>query len=607
MRRKTNEVRIGELTLSSERPVAVQSMLNTPTMDTKACVEQAIRIIKAGGELVRITAQGVKEAENLRLIRDELRRRGYTTPLSADIHFNPEAAIVAAKYVEKVRINPGNFVDKRATFKQIDYTEAEYAEALAALHGKFKAFLEVCRDHHTAVRIGTNHGSLSDRIMSRYGDTPEGMVEATMEFLRVCKDEAFDDVVISLKASGCAVMVKAVRLLVSRMEEEGMAYPLHLGVTEAGEGEDGEIRSAVGIGCLLNEGIGDTVRVSLTGPPENEVPVAMALVRLCVPQYENRRETEEGENRNPFVVGDFSGQGAVGEAQLSAAGFRCEGEAWSGGRTAPEVVYAEAVSPLLGELPQEVTVVVPSGLHAAARRLHARTMAYVTACECVQEGLSTEDVWVEVADEKDAAEIKRMHLSAGSVVVVRPRCPDYHKLRSLWRSVRRCDVNNPVVVRVTPPDGDASWRRLWTGAHLGGLFIDRLVAGLWISMCQPKEMAYGLRLSRDILQAVGLRRYRAEFVSCPGCGRTLYDLEKAVAGVKAAFAHLDRLKIAVMGCVVNGPGEMGDADYGYVGAGNGKVNLYRGRQMVRVAVPEGEAIAALEAMIREDGNYVAAE
>ena len=321
-RRTTKQVKVGEIYIGSEHPVVVQSMLNTDTMNTEACVEQAIRIIEAGGKLVRITAPGVKEAKNLENIRVELRRRGYTTPLSADIHFNPEAAIEAAKHVEKVRINPGNFVDKRATFQTLTYTEEEYAGELERLREKFSAFLEVCREYGTAVRIGTNHGSLSDRIMSRYGNTPAGMVEATMEYLRVCRDEKFDDVVISLKSSDCRVMVEAVRLLAEQMEEEGMDYPLHLGVTEAGEGEDGRIRSAVGIGTLLNEGLGDTIRVSLTEEPEEEIPVANLLKQICS-SYDLEIEPVrlKGRYSHPVIVADISKVECLDEAVMTGLDF----------------------------------------------------------------------------------------------------------------------------------------------------------------------------------------------------------------------------------------------------------------------------------------------
>lgn len=455
-RRETCTVKVGDKLIGGGAPVLIQSMLNTLTMDTEACIEQAIRVVNAGGELVRITAQGVKEAENLKNIKQGLLERGCTTPISADIHFVAEAASVAAKYVDKVRINPGNFVDKRAVFDKVLYTDEEYAQELVRLKEKFIEFLSVCREYGTAVRIGTNHGSLSDRIMSRYGNTPDGMVEATMEFLRVCKETNFTNVVISLKSSMCAVMVTAVRKLVAAMNAEGLNFPLHLGVTEAGEGEDGRIKSALGIGTLLNEGIGDTIRVSLTEEPEAEIPVARRLVELC---------------------GD--------------CGYN---------------------------------------------------FSYT-----LQDGL----------------------LKAES------------------------DIDN---------SDDA---KLYLPAKLGSMLLSGEVKELELTL--PLLGAeFAEQLSRNIMQAAGLKRFKTEFVSCPGCGRTLYNLQKAVADVKREFSvpSLSKLKIAVMGCVVNGPGEMGDADYGYVGAGNGKVNLYIGKRLVEKAVPEEEAIERLRLLMRNNGEEI---
>lgn len=605
MRRKTTIVKIGNLSLSSEEPVLIQSMLNTSTMDTKACVEQAIRIIDAGGRLVRITAQGVKEAENLKNIRAALRERGYTTPLSADIHFNPAAAVVAARYVEKVRINPGNFADKRATFEQLEYTDDQYAAELEVLRQKFTEFLEVCREHHTAVRIGTNHGSLSDRIMSRYGNTPAGMVEATMEYLRICRELAFPDVVISLKSSDCRVMVEAVRLLVKQMEREGMAYPLHLGVTEAGEGEDGRIRSAVGIGCLLNEGIGDTIRVSLTEAPEYEIPVASSLVGLCDPQYNREsKSVTAGVALKPVVVADLAVAGSIEAQLIRDLDFHPINAGWKAGNKAPEMIYTEAVEPELAELPENITVIVPAAGFGRAKTFRRNVSPLVGAEEFIREKQRAEGTFVEVTKEIQVdRSLAEKLASSSAVVVLNPENPGYHTFRSLLKTIRENGISNKVIVRVVTNCRDKEWVRLWVAAHSGGLFIDRLADGIWVSLPAISDPLLGVNLGRNILQSVGLRRYKAEFVSCPGCGRTLYNLEEAVAKVKQAFGHLDKLKIAVMGCVVNGPGEMGDADYGYVGAGNGKVNLYKGRRMVRVAIPEQEAMAALEHLIRENGDW----
>ena len=594
--------------LSSEQPVLIQSMLNTPTMDTEACVEQAIRIIRAGGQLVRITAPGVREAENLKHIHEELRARGYDTPLSADIHFTPEAALVAARYVEKVRINPGNFVDKRATFKKLDYTAEEYAAELAALRKKFTEFLDVCRKHGTAVRIGTNHGSLSDRIMSRYGDTPAGMVEATMEYLRVCKSVGFEDVVISLKSSDCRIMVDAVRLLVREMRREGMAYPLHLGVTEAGEGEDGRIRSAVGIGTLLNEGIGDTIRVSLTEAPEAEIPVAAALLEVCgEPKFERSGDGLKGNCLHPVLVADLSGMEVVDESVTRALGFTpaAEDDPALGARLqantrTPEWIYTESLSPELTKLPDTVGIIVPWELLDMAHVYNRKAVPLCQVEEYMQQPELPEGmpVYLEIRDTEtlNAALAEKLRQDS-RVVLVLALGTDYHAYREVFREMDTWGLNHQTLVRLELPGTDRPRLQLQAAAQLGGLFLDRLSGGLWTSTPDIPEADFALNLGRNILQSAGVRRYKAEFISCPGCGRTLFDLQGAVAKVKAAFGHLDHLKIAVMGCVVNGPGEMGDADYGYVGAGNGKVNLYKGRQIMRFAVPEEEAIDALRELI----------
>ena len=608
MRRKTTAVKIGKVVLSSEQPVLIQSMLNTPTMDTEACVEQAIRIIRAGGQLVRITAPGVREAENLKHIHEELWARGYDTPLSADIHFTPEAALVAARYVEKVRINPGNFVDKRAIFKKLDYTAEEYAAELAALRKKFTEFLDVCRKHGTAVRIGTNHGSLSDRIMSRYGDTPAGMVEATMEYLRVCKSVGFEDVVISLKSSDCRIMVDAVRLLVREMRREGMAYPLHLGVTEAGEGEDGRIRSAVGIGTLLNEGIGDTIRVSLTEAPEAEIPVAAALLEVCgEPKFERSGDGLKGNCLHPVLVADLSGREVVDESVTQALGFTpaAEDDPALGARLqantrTPEWIYTESLSPELTKLPDTVGIIVPWELLDMAHVYNRKAVPLCQVEEYMQQPELPEGmpVYLEIRDTEtlNAALAEKLRQDS-RVILVLALGTDYHAYREVFREMDTWGLNHQTLVRLELPGTDHPRLQLQAAAQLGGLFLDRLPGGLWISTPDIPDADFALDLGRNILQSAGVRRYKAEFISCPGCGRTLFDLQGAVAKVKAAFGHLDHLKIAVMGCVVNGPGEMADADYGYVGAGNGKVNLYKGRQIMRFAVPEEEAIDALRELI----------
>lgn len=611
-RRKTTLVKIGNITVSSEHPVMIQSMLNTSTMDTEACVNQAIRIIEAGGELVRITAQGVKEAENLKNIHAALRAKGYDAPISADIHFNPDAALVAARYVEKVRINPGNFVDKRAIFKTLAYTDEEYAEELSHLKQKFTEFLDICREYHTAVRIGTNHGSLSDRIMSRYGNTPAGMVEATMEYLRICRDTDFKNVVISLKSSDCKVMIQAVRLLVAQMENEGMSYPLHLGVTEAGEGEDGRIRSAVGIGTLLNEGIGDTIRVSLTEEPEKEIPVARSLVRLCEAVKESGIALSGG-NTRPVIVADVSSLDMIDEQVTEQLGFIKQktadpvyGELLQAGIKAPEMIYTVALGPELTKLPETTTIIVPADIVDMAHVYNRRACPLYTIGEYLKTGhrLTTDRVFVEITtiDDVTAPFVRKLTEDQQAVIVLAPETR-YYLYKALLKKLTDAGVKNEIIVKVETTEKDVDLIRLFIAAHTGGLFIDGLASGLWIKTVAVPAAAFAVDLSRNILQSAGLRRYKTEFVSCPGCGRTLFNLQEAVARVKGAFSHLDTLKIAVMGCVVNGPGEMGDADYGYVGAGNGKVNLYKGRRMVKSAIPENQAIDALRQLIAENGDW----
>lgn len=596
MRRKTNSVKIGNVVLSSDTPVMIQSMLNTPTMDTQACVEQAIRVIEAGGELVRITAPGVKEAENLKNIHARLCERGYFTPISADIHFVPEAALIAARYVEKVRINPGNFVDKRATFKMLTYTDEEYIAELNILEEKFTEFLKICRQHHTAVRIGTNHGSLSDRIMSRYGDTPAGMVEATMEYLRVCKRVGFQDVVISLKSSDCRVMVDAVRLLVKEMEEEDMHFPLHLGVTEAGEGEDGRIRSAIGIGTLLNEGIGDTIRVSLTEAPEAEIPVAKALAEICKnPVYEGNGSELKGNCLKPFIVADDSG---LKTGNVREMGFLVEKEQWKVGLKAPEMIYSETPGPEWSKLPAQTILLVPAGLLEKAKEYRSLVIPVYGAGEYLREENSEKDSCVRIDCMAELDDRLLGILKANEkIMLMLAVTPEYQVYRKIYKLLNFHHLQNTTFIHAEFEGKDRDMICLRAASQLGGFFLDRLAGGLWITTPGIPDLTFAMELSRNILQSAGVRRYKAEFISCPGCGRTLFDLQGAVAKVKQAFAGKNELKIAVMGCVVNGPGEMGDADYGYVGAGNGKVNLYKGRQMVKAAVPEEQAIEELKRLI----------
>ena len=613
MRRKTTSVEIGNRTISSDHPILVQSMLNTSTMDTEACVEQAIRIIEAGGELVRITAPGVKDAENLKYIHKALRERGYDTPLSADIHFISDAALVAAQYVEKVRINPGNFVDRRATFQELNYSDEAYAAELEVLKKKFTEFLDICRQYGTAVRIGTNHGSLSDRIMSRYGDTPAGMVEATLEYLRVCQSEHFDHVVISLKSSDCRLMVEAVRLLAKKMNSEGMEYPLHLGVTEAGEGEDGRIRSAIGIGTLLNEGIGDTIRVSLTEAPEKEIPVARALVGICSqPKFEKSGDLLQGDCSRPIIVADLSSLDVMDEAVSRKLGFEMGqvndpvyGDRLHLGHKSPEMIYTETLGPELTKLPEETLVIVPLSLWDMAH-VYNRNTGVLCDVEEFLGGVKLEKtvpVFVQISDKYDLdVSLAKQLKKESDATIVFSFGLNYHDYHDAYRQMESLGLKNQTLLFVEMGGMDKESVTLEIAARVGGLFLNRLPGGLWIRTTEIPEFEYALELSRNILQSAGVRRYKTEFISCPGCGRTLFDLEGTVSKVKQAFGHLQQMKIAVMGCIVNGPGEMGDADYGYIGAGNGKVNLYKGRALMYAAIPEEQAIEQLRVLIAETSS-----
>ena len=563
-RRATVEVNVGGVTIGCTNPVRVQSMTNTSTMDTDGSVEQVLRIVAKGGELVRLTTQGNREAVNMGDIKAQLKARGCNVPLVADVHFNAAVADTAARYADKVRVNPGNYVDAARTFKHIEYTDAEYAEELKRLRERFVAFLDICKAEGRAVRVGVNHGSLSDRIMSRYGDTPSGVVESCMEFLRICRDEEFNNVVVSIKTSNTTMMVTTVRLLVRVMAEEGIAYPLHLGVTEAGDAEDGRIKSAVGIGALLADGIGDTVRVSLAESPENEIPVAKELVDyvalragapavdatvydgFCYEEPQRRATTAVGVvggDNVPVVVG-----GTVEDADIT-----------------PDFVAGELV-------------VVP-----VAEAVDGSFVA-------VEHSDLTPDNIARIKSLKDIVLVaSSQHVNAVG------------ELRAFVHKLMIEGVAAPVIVRRVYDEATVESLRIKASADLGVLLIDGLADGLWIE--NPGVSATDLNaLAFGILQATRARISKTEYIACPGCGRTMYDLQGTLARIKAATAHLKGLKIGVMGCIVNGPGEMADADYGYVGAARGKVSLYRRKECVEKNIPEDEAIERLLQLIESDKN-----
>lgn len=615
-RRETSVVHVGAIDMGGDNPIRIQSMTTTNTNDTDACVEQAEDIIKAGGELVRLTTQGSKEAENLKNINSKLRADGYTTPLVADVHFNPNVADVAALYAEKVRINPGNYVDPARKFIKQEYSDEEYAQELKKIENRFVPFLDICKKNHTAIRIGVNHGSLSDRIRNRYGDTPEGIVESCMEFLRICKQQNFNDVVISIKSSNTVVMVRSVRLLVDQMQKEEMKYPLHLGVTEAGEGEDGRIKSAVGIGALLCDGIGDTVRVSLSEEPSAEIPVARHLVdyiskktgHLIVPGtqakefdwlHPERRFTRAvngiGGSNVPVVIGTGSGNADSSDDKQKADYIYV-------GSKLPESleknqnylldcnVYAELQAQ--GNLPVE-----KNGANIIYPIFPITAMPFVSMIKAdlkflvLQFGAPTEEYLA----------CLKIH---PEVVVV---CTSNHQnrladQRALVHEMWNNGAFNPVVFTqmYRHSKAEKSDFQLEAAADMGALMIDGLTDGIWlmndgdIPNDEITDTAFG------ILQAARLRTSKTEYISCPGCGRTLYDLRETISEIREATKHMKGLKIGIMGCIVNGPGEMADADYGYVGAGVNKVSLYRKQVCVEKNIPQEVAVEHLLALINND-------
>lgn len=604
-RRESSVVHVGALDMGGDNPVRIQSMTTTSTDDTEGSVAQAERIIKAGGELVRLTTQGVKEAENLKNINAGIRRDGFSTPLVADVHFNPRVADVAARYAEKVRINPGNYVDPARKFVKHDYTDEEYASELKKIEERLVPFLDICKENHTAIRIGVNHGSLSDRIRNRYGDTPEGIVESCMEFLRICKKHEFGDVVISIKSSNTVVMVRSVRLLVDTMDKEDMHYPLHLGVTEAGEGEDGRIKSAVGIGALLADGIGDTIRVSLTEEPEAEIPVARHLV-----DYIDRKaghqlipaETYEGfdwlrpERRTTKPVDNIGG----GNVPVVMVSENADNAARDEDASKADYIYVGSNLPK--ERKEGKRYVVDYQLYVQADdKSQLYPIFPVTAMPFVSM-VKAKLKFLVLQFGTPADEYLACLKTHPEIVVV---CVSNHQnrlgsQRALVHEMMIAGVENPVVFAQMYRLNDAEEFQLEAAADMGALMIDGLCDGIWlmndgdIAPSTIEGTAFG------ILQAGRLRTSKTEYISCPGCGRTLYDLRDTIKRIHEATKDMKGLKIGIMGCIVNGPGEMADADYGYVGAGPGKISLYKGKECVEHNIPEGEAVERLLRLIKTD-------
>ena len=646
----TREVRIGDLLLGNFNPIRVQTMTTTDTMDTIATVEQTIRCIEAGAELVRITAPSKKEAENLLNIKNELHKRGYRTPLIADIHFTPNAAEIAARIIEKVRVNPGNYVDKKK-FEQIDYTDAEYAEEIDRIRDRFTPLVKICKEYGTAMRIGTNHGSLSDRIMSRYGDTPMGMVESAMEFLRIARNESYHNIILSMKSSNPQVMVQAYRLLVNvMMDEFGECYPLHLGVTEAGDGEDGRIKSAIGIGTLLEDGIGDTIRVSLTEDPEFEIPVCRDLVKrytnrqsaissgqLTIPTISKipyspfeytRRNTETVSNIGgklvPVVVADFMKATTIHHEDLQAIGYtyNTETDKWTIADAAADYLYT-GKKLLDFALPGTLKVICDhtAWLNAPDKEKYYPLFQSIEYLKSADRSGVLNFVAVDV--NAPASEELLQAISKDKTVVLCLYSTNAHAMPSVRRFIIELmsrDISCPVILAVESNDTTIDEQLIHFSTDSGALLLDGMGDGVWL-MNEPEKIhnqkvsgrtylqtknnhQFINNTSFSILQATRTRISKTEYISCPSCGRTLFDLQETTAKIRSVTHHLKGVKIAIMGCIVNGPGEMADADFGYVGSGPGKITLYKGKEVVKRNVDSAIAVEELINLLKENDAWV---
>lgn len=628
-RRKTIEVKIGDVPMGGTNPIRIQSMTTIDTMDTLGSVEQTIRMVEAGCEYVRITAPSIKEAQNLAEIKKELRLRGYSVPLVADIHFTPNAAELAARIVEKVRVNPGNYADKKK-FETLEYTDASYQEELDRIRQKFTPLIKICKEHGTAMRIGTNHGSLSDRIMSRYGDSPMGMVESALEFLRICEDENYYNIVLSMKSSNPQVMVQAYRLLVQKLDEGNFKpYPLHLGVTEAGDGEDGRIKSAVGIGTLLEDGLGDTIRVSLTEEPEAEAPVASALANRYttrsqhapIPEIKlypitpfdyNRRATREvlnigGEHHIPRVVADLSARDKITPASFFSLGYQYSVplDKWNLTDMACDYVF-------LGDTLADFPIPGTLGLiyhHATWLTQKNKDRAYpLLNLESYMKGVEKSPIanFVEATLQDITTDFIQTIQNDTTVVLVINTNNEHGmaEQRRLFVSLLDSQCNVPIIIGRHYKNLSQEEFQLYAATDVGGLLIDGLGDGVFLSTvnCGPDKMIN--ETAFNILQATRTRISKTEYISCPSCGRTLFDLQETTNKIRLRTNHLKGLKIGIMGCIVNGPGEMADADYGYVGSGPGRITLYKGKEVVRRNIPAVKAVDELIELIREHGDWV---
>jgi (E)-4-hydroxy-3-methylbut-2-enyl-diphosphate synthase len=647
-RLKTREVKVGNLVIGGNNPIRVQTMTTTDTMDTAATVEQSIRCIEAGAELVRITAPSKKEAENLQNIKEELRKRGYNTPLVADIHFTPNAAEIAAKIIEKVRVNPGNYVDKKK-FEQIEYTDAEYAEEIERIRERFTPLVKICKEHGTAMRIGTNHGSLSDRIMSRYGDTANGMVESAMEFLRIARSEDYHQVILSMKSSNPLVMVQAYRLLIKHMMEEfGECYPLHLGVTEAGDGEDGRIKSAIGIGTLLEDGIGDTIRVSLTEDPELEIPVCKDIVsrytddrrqtadhsvtagidKLQYSPFEyKRRETIEvsntGKKHVPVVVADFMLAETITHQDLQAIGYSyyAATDKWNIGDAAADYIYT-ANKLINFALPGTLKVLCDHKTWLAATDQQKYFPLFQGEEFITAEKRSALINFIALDTAKDNTPvIEKIKADNTAVLCLYSSVANsMQSVRAFVNGLMQQQIKAPVILVVETTHTSIDEQLIHFATESGALFLDGIGDGVWL-INDPSRMVnkkvtgrtyletknnnqFINNTSFSILQAVRTRISKTEYISCPSCGRTLFDLQETTAKIRAVTNHLKGLKIAIMGCIVNGPGEMADADFGYVGSGPGKITLYKGKEVVKRNIDSAIAVNELINLLKENDAWI---
>jgi (E)-4-hydroxy-3-methylbut-2-enyl-diphosphate synthase len=605
---ETREVKVGNIGIGGNNPIRIQSMTTTDTMDTMATVEESIRMIEAGCELIRITAPSQKEAENLANIKAELNKRGYDAPIIADIHYTPKAAEIAARLIEKVRVNPGNYADKKK-FAKIDYTDHEYQQELDRIFEKFSPLVKICKEHGTAMRIGTNHGSLSDRILSRFGDTPQGMVESAMEFVRICAHHDYHNLILSMKASNPQIMIHAYRLLVDKMKEEGYNFPLHLGVTEAGDGEDGRIKSAIGIGALLEDGLGDTVRVSLTEAPENEAPVAKALVERYLNREKSNVAIETNSKFNPYayhkrnsielnqiggkqvpkVIIDLSKENNITPNTLSNYGYDylVEEDKWNIGEQAVDFLY-------LGD--QKLSFAIPGTLQCIGDHYQWKVID-------LSEYKEQENVFVQIKGLNELQSFKYTG-QKNIILVFTSEASNYmQEIRAMFLLLKGKKIDLPVVIRNDYKGLDELKSQTYPSTDIGANMLEGFGDGIWLN----NDNISGSKLTSivfGILQATRTRISKTDYISCPSCGRTLFDLEETTAKIRSRTNHLKGLKIGIMGCIVNGPGEMADADYGYVGSGIDKITLYKGQEVVEKGINSEDAVDALIDLIKDNGDWV---